>query len=102
MRRCVVDVAERLIHDEDLSVSEAVSRAYAICTASMQRAGYSQVGIDGGRVQTPRGRTRQRHFSSMADMGDYDDRYEDLLAAAREERSLAAQRRPIPKFRGSR
>jgi len=86
MRRCVVDVAERLIHDEDLSVSEAVSRAYAICTASMQRAGYSQVGIDGQRAQTPKGRTRQRHFSAMADMADYDDRYERLLALARKDR----------------
>ena len=88
LRRCVVDVTEDLLRkDPEVSVADALSRSYAICTATMQKAGYFDKDETGRQRHTDKGKTRQRHFSAMKDFGDYEQRYENLLAAAREDRA---------------
>lgn len=90
LRRCVVNVTEDLLRkDPEVSVADALSRSYAICTATMQKAGYFEKDETGRQRHTEKGKTRQRHFSAMKDFGDYEQRYENLLAAAREERAAA-------------
>jgi hypothetical protein len=96
MRRCVVDVTEDFLEsDRDIEVGQALSRGFAICTASMQRAGHfdRKKNPASPLPLTAKGRARQRHFSAKADMNDYDRRYEELLAAAREERSPVRAKR---------
>lgn len=96
LRRCVVDVTEDLLRkDPEVSVSDALSRAYAICTATMQKAGYFEKDETGRQRHTAKGKSRQRHFSAMKDFGDYEQRYENLLAAAREDRAGARKSRPV-------
>jgi hypothetical protein len=95
LRRCVVNVTEDLLRkDPEVSVADALSRSYAICTATMQKAGYFEKDETGRQRHTEKGKTRQRHFSAMKDFGDYEQRYENLLAAARDERAEARKSRP--------
>ena len=96
MRRCVVDVTENFLEtDPDIEVGQALSRGFAICTASMQRAGHFERSRNpvSPLPLTAKGRARQRHFSAKSDMNDYDRRYEELLAAARDERSPVRSKR---------
>lgn len=94
LRRCVVHVTEDLLRkDPEVSVSDALSRAYAICTATMQKAGYFEKDETGRQQHTDKGKARQRHYSAMKDFGDYEQRYENLLTAAREDRAGARKSR---------
>lgn len=94
LRRCVVNVTEDLLRkDPEVSVADALSRSYAICTATMQKAGYFEKDETGRQQHTDKGKARQRHYSAMKDFGDYEQRYENLLAAAREDRAGARKSR---------
>jgi hypothetical protein len=75
LRRCVADVTAQ---------GKSVSDAFAICQATMQKAGYLTPGP--GQMQTAKGRKRQRHFSAMKNMKQKDVDYELALKRARNER----------------
>jgi hypothetical protein len=79
MRRCVVDLVNKG-HD--------LSAAFAICTATMQKAGYLTKGP--GMKQTKKGKQRQRHFSAKEDAAEYDAAYERILAADKKARTKAS------------
>lgn len=72
MRRCVADVTAQ---GNDTNV------AFAICNATMQKAGYLTPGP--GQEITPKGRKRQRQFSAMKDMKTKDTGYEAALEKGR-------------------
>ncbi len=68
MRRCVADVVAQ---------GKDTSAAFAICNATMQKAGYLTPGP--GQEQTAKGRKRARHFSAMKDQKAKDAEYEAAL-----------------------
>lgn len=68
MRRCVVE----LVHQ-----GHDISAAFAICNATMQKAGYITKGPN--QRQTKKGRERQRHFSAKKDTAAFDAEYEKIL-----------------------
>jgi hypothetical protein len=68
MRRCVADV---------VSQGKDTSAAFAICNATMQKAGYLTPGP--GQEQTAKGRKRARHFAAMKDQAAKDAEYEAAL-----------------------
>lgn len=68
MRRCVADVVGQ---------GKDTSSAFAICNATMQKAGYLTAGP--GQKQTAKGKTRAKHFAAMKDQKLKDDEYEAAL-----------------------
>jgi hypothetical protein len=76
MRRCVVELVQQG-HD--------IGAAFAICNATMQRAGYITKGPN--QRQTQKGRERQRHFSAKKDAAEFDAEYEKILKRSKTARA---------------
>lgn len=80
MQRCVADVVGK---GKDLSA------AFAICTSTMQKAGYLTKGA--GMEQTDKGAKRAEHFGAMKDMPKKARAYEKAVKAGRKkEESLSS------------
>lgn len=77
LRRCVSAVTDK---DGDTS-REGVSRAFAICTASLQRKGYMKPGTD---KLTGKGAARTREKRKEPENAEKMRRYELVLKAAKE------------------
>jgi hypothetical protein len=93
MHRCVLAVYEEQTSDA-LPPHERLSRAFAICTASLQRAGFLV-----GRQPTDAGRVRSREKAREPGALDRERRYQELLALSKESRRRAreqAKRAPAP------
>ena len=75
LERCANSVAKRLREEEGLSAKDALSRAYAICTRSLQRSGYLKKGTNkptkkgvkrAEELSKERGaKTRKREFEKL-------------------------------------
>ena len=93
LRRCALAVAERLRREEGLDVDEATSRAFAICTSSLQRYGYLKKGkheptLKGKARSFVKGRDEEHLLKSL--------RYQRLLEEGR--RARAASRLDRDRF----
>jgi hypothetical protein len=75
LRLCV-----RAVSDKEGKDRKGVSKAFAVCTASLQDKGY----MTGGKL-TPKGRSRLRAKRKEPDFKRKQDGYEATLAAARGE-----------------
>lgn len=76
MRRCVVELVQQG-HD--------IGAAFAICNATMQKAGYITKGPN--QRQTKKGLERQRHFSAKKDSAEFDAEYEKILKRSKTARA---------------
>ncbi len=85
MHRCVLAVYEEQTSDA-LPPHERLSRAFAICTASLQRSGYLV-----GREPTSAGRVRSREKAREPEALDRERRYQELLVLSRESRRRARE-----------
>jgi hypothetical protein len=72
IRRCVVDVFKKGGSKD----KEGLSRAFAICTAAMQKAGQVKAG---SRKLTKKGTGRATYFARQGDADDKDDEYERIV-----------------------
>jgi hypothetical protein len=86
LRRCVLAVAERLREEEGISASEATSRAFAICTSSLQRYGYLKAGT---HTPTAKGRKRSQAKATDDEALLKSLRYQRLLERGRGERAAS-------------
>lgn len=72
IRRCVVDVVKK----GDVKGKEGISRAFAICTAALQKAGQVR---KGSRKLTKKGTGRATYFARQSDADEKDAEYEQIV-----------------------
>lgn len=80
LERCVLAVYGEGIAKRGLDRRAAVSRAFAICTGSLQRAGYL---VEHSHIPTLKGEVRSRIKAKDSDASEKQKLYVDMLAAAR-------------------
>lgn len=78
LKRCVSAIASK---DASGDPREVVSRAFAICTAQLQKHGYLK---DGTQRPTKKGKSAGKRKAAQKDHMDKVGEYEDLLRKARE------------------
>ena len=80
LERCVLALYGEGIAKLGLSRRAAVSRAFAVCTRSLQRSGYL---VAGSHIPTLKGEIRSREKAKDADATSKNKLYVDMLAAAK-------------------